>query len=208
MKILLVGFGKMNQLVFDLFEEMVVGICDVNRFEICEYPDVIIDFSHSDFFPRLVEMIEKFQCPAVIGTTYYDEEKIAQLKEISKNTPILMSANFSVGIYLLEKMFKENKKILSLFDKEIIETHHNTKLSSPSGTSVELAQVLNTDKITSIRIGDVVGVHEVILEKDYEVLSINHSVNNRCVYAIGAVNAAKWLINKENGFYTFKDIYE
>ena len=208
MRILLVGFGKINQLIFNLFEEMVVGICDVNRFEISEYPDVIIDFSHKDYFPKVVEMIEKFQCPAVIGTTNYEEGKIAQLKEISKRIPILMSSNFSMGIYLIGKMFKENEKLLAQFDKEIIETHHKTKLSSPSGTALSLANILKTEKITSIRIGEVVGIHEVILEKDYEILSINHCVNNRCVYAIGAVNAAKWLIKKENGFYSFGDIYE
>ena len=144
----------------------------------------------------------------VIGTTNLEDEKIAQLQEISKNIPILISSNFSTGIYLLEKMFKENKNILSLFDKEIIETHHKDKIHSPSGTSLALADCLNTANITSIRIGDVVGVHEVILEKDYEVLSINHSVNNRCVYAIGAVNAARWLINKENGLYSFGNLYE
>lgn len=208
MKVLLLGFGKMNQLIIDLFEENIVGICDVNRFEIREYPDVIIDFSHSDFFPKVLEMIEKFQCPTVIGTTNYDKEKIAQIREISKNIPILMSSNFSVGIYLLEKMLKENEKILSMFDKEIIETHHTKKLTSPSGTALSLSNILNTDKITSIRIGEVVGIHEVILERDYEVISINHCVNNRCVYAVGAWNAAKWLIKQKSGFYTFKDIYE
>ena len=208
MKILLVGFGKMNKLIFELFEEMVVGVCDLNKIDIKEKPDVIIDFSHKDCFSKLLELIEKYNCPVVIGTTNYEEEKIAQLKEISKKIPILMSANFSIGIYLLEKMFKENKKVLSLFDKEIIETHHKEKLQSPSGTALSLANYLNTSNITSIRIGDVVGIHEIFLEKDYEVLSINHSVSNRRIYAIGAINAAKWLMNKESGFYSIGDIYE
>ena len=208
MKILLVGFGKVNRLIFDLYEEMVVGICDINKCEIIDEPDIIIDFSHPDFFPKLVELINKFKCPVVIGTTNYEEEKIAQLKEISKKVPILMSSNFSVGIYLIEKALKENEKLLSLFDKEIIETHHKAKLSSPSGTALSLANALKTDHITSIRIGDIVGIHEIILESDYEVISINHSVNNRCVYAIGAFNAAKWLVNKANGYYSLGDIYE
>jgi 4-hydroxy-tetrahydrodipicolinate reductase len=208
MKILLVGFGKMNKLIFDLYEENIVGICDIYKEYINEAPDVIIDFSHKDYFFKLVELIDKFRCPVVIGTTNLEDEKMAQLQEISKNIPILISSNFSTGIYLLEKMFKENKNILSLFDKEIIETHHKDKIHSPSGTSLALADCLNTANITSIRIGDVVGVHEVILEKDYEVLSINHSVSNRCVYAIGAVNAARWLINKENGLYSFGNLYE
>lgn len=208
MKILLVGFGKMNKLIFDLYEEMVIGICDTNMCEISEKPDVIIDFSHADFFSNLIELINKYKCPVVIGTTNYEKEKIALLREISKEIPILMSANFSLGIYLLEKMMKENEKLFSLFDREIIETHHKGKLTSPSGTALMLGDALKTNNISSIRIGDIVGIHEIILEKDYEILSINHSVNNRCVYAINAVTAAKWLLEKENGFYTFGDIYE
>ena len=171
MKVLLLGFGKMNQLIFDLFEENIVGICDVNRFEIREYPDVIIDFSHSDFFPKVLEMIEKFQCPTVIGTTNYDKEKIAQIREISKNIPILMSSNFSVGIYLLEKMLKENEKILSMFDKEIIETHHTKKLTSPSGTALSLSNILNTDKITFM----IIVISEMCIAKSFFAFCINKS---------------------------------
>ena len=112
MKILLVGFGKMNKLIFDLYEENIVGICDIYKEYINEAPDVIIDFSHKDYFFKLVELIDKFRCPVVIGTTNLEDEKMAQLQEISKNIPILISSNFSTGIYLLEKMFKENKNIL------------------------------------------------------------------------------------------------
>ena len=208
MKILLVGFGKVNRLIYELFEEEVVGICDLNRYEIFDIPDVIIDFSHPDYLPKLLELINEFNCPVVVGTTNYSNEKIAQLKEISKDIPVLMSANFSIGIYLIEKFFKENKKIIDMFDKEIIETHHKNKISSPSGTALSLAKELNTENITSIRIGDVVGTHEILLEKDYEIISINHIVNNRCVYAVGAYNASKWLVNQKPGFYNLGDIYE
>ena len=208
MKILLVGFGKVNRLIYELFEEEVVGICDLNRYEIFDVPDVIIDFSHPDYLPKLLELINEFNCPVVVGTTNYSDEKIAQLKEISKDIPVLMSANFSIGIYLIEKFFKENKKIIDMFDKEIIETHHKNKISSPSGTALSLAKELNTENITSIRIGDVVGTHEILLEKDYEIISINHIVNNRCVYAVGAYNASKWLVNQKPGFYNLGDIYE
>lgn len=208
MKILLVGFGKMNKLIYDLYEELIVGICDIDRWEIRDKPDVIIDFSHSDFYPQLIKLIKEYQCPVIIGTTNYELEKIAQLREISTEIPMLMSANFSVGIYLLEKIIKENEKMLSLFDKEIIETHHKMKLTSPSGTALMLADALKTNNISSIRIGDIIGIHEIILEKDYEIISINHIINNRCVYAINAVNAAKWLLEKKNGFYSFGDIYE
>ena len=208
MKILLVGFGRVNKLIYELYEEMVVGIFDINKCEIKDIPDVIIDFSHADFFPKLIEIIKKYKCPTVIGTTDYNEEKIAILKEFSSTIPILISSNFSLGIYLLEKMLKENKKIIDMFDKEIIETHHKLKLTSPSGTALSLAKLINTENITSIRIGDVVGIHEIILEHDYEVLSINHSVSNRVVFAIGAINAAKWLINQNAGLYNLGDIYE
>jgi 4-hydroxy-tetrahydrodipicolinate reductase len=95
-----------------------------------------------------------------------------------------------------------------MYQKEIIETHHNNKISSPSGTSLTLANLLDTENITSIRIGDVVGTHEIILERANEIISINHIVNNRKVYAIGAVNSASWLIDKKPGLYSFGDMYE
>lgn len=208
MKILLVGFGKINRLIYELYEDLIVGIYDINTKKIDGIPDVIIDFSHPDFLYESLELVKKYRCPIVIGTTNYDDKKRALIKEISNVTPVLISANFSLGIYLLEKMFKENKKIIDMYQKEIIETHHNTKISSPSGTAITLGNIIDTENITSIRIGDVVGTHEIILERENEIICINHIINNRSVYAKGAVNSAYWLIKQKPGLYTYGDVYE
>ena len=208
MKILLVGFGKVNRLIYELYEDLVVGIYDLNTKFINDNPDVIIDFSHPDFLNQSIELINKYKCPIVIGTTNYNDEKMAQIKEISNNYPVLISNNFSLGIYLLERMLSGNMKLLEMYQREIIETHHNNKISSPSGTSLHLSKLLNTANITSIRIGDVVGTHEIILERANEVLSINHIINDRRVYAEGAIASACWLLDKKPGLYSYGDIYE
>ena len=208
MKILLVGFGKVNRLIYELYEKNIVGIYDVNTKKIDDIPDVIIDFSHPDFLDQTILLVNQYKCPIVIGTTNYNNEKRAQIREISKIVPVLMSSNFSLGIYLLERMFKDNQKILDMYKKEIIETHHNHKNSSPSGTSMLLADLIDTENITSIRIGDVIGEHEIILERENEVLTINHTITNRKVYAVGAIKSAEWLLDKKPGLYSYGDIYE
>lgn len=208
MKILLIGYGKINQLIHENYSDEVVGIYDINKKEIYDLPDVIIDFSNEAFLYKTIEAVCDFMCPLVIGTTNYNLEQVNRIKEMSKVIPILMSNNFSLGINLINSFLKNNKDRLTLFHKEIIETHHNLKADSPSGTAKLLAKSLNTDNITSVRIGDVIGIHEVILETDYEAISINHVVNNRLVFVDGAVMAARWLVNQKPGFYHFEEIYE
>lgn len=207
MKILLIGYGKINQLIHENYSDEVVGVYDLNKKEIFEIPDVIIDFSNEAFLYKTIEAVCDFMCPLVIGTTNYNEEQLKRIKEMAKVVPVLMSSNFSLGINMINSFLKNNKDKLSLFQKEIIETHHNLKVDSPSGTAIMLAKSLNTENITSIRIGNIIGIHEVILETEYESISINHIVNDRLVFVEGAIMAARWLINQKPGLYCFEDIY-
>lgn len=208
MKILLVGYGKINKMIHEMLEDEVVGIWDLNHHFLNSKPDVIIDFSHPDFLDYSLNKSMEYGCSLIVGTTGYKSEDLAKISQYSKILPILKSDNFSIGINLLLKIFKDHNNVLNLYEKEIIETHHSKKLDSPSGTAIALAKALETENISSIRIGDVIGIHDIILDNDSEIISIKHIVNNRKVFAEGAIIAARWLENRSPGLYSFGDLYE
>lgn len=192
--------------------------------------DVIIDFSHHNLTPALLDYIEKTKMPAVICTTGLDESLIKRIGEISKTVPILRSANMSLGINLLIDLVKKAASVLhENFDIEIIEKHHNRKVDAPSGTAYMIAEAINKELgnsktfthgrhgretkrqkeeigIHAIRGGTIVGEHSVIFAGIDEVIEIRHSSASRKVFGAGALKAAQFLVNKEPGFYTMDDV--
>lgn len=192
-------------------------------------PDVIIDFSVPEATFKILEFAKKNKIPTVIATTGLSENQIKELKELSKDFPIFRSANMSYEVNLMAKLVAELAKKLSGSDIEIIETHHNRKIDSPSGTALILADSINEaleNKMTyeydrhskrekrtkteigihSIRGGNEVGKHSVIFFGNNESFEITHNVNSRSVFAAGAVKAANFLVHKENGLYSMNDI--
>lgn len=192
-------------------------------------PDVIIDFSVPESTFKILEFAKKNKIPTVIATTGLSEEQIQKLEELSKVFPIFRSANMSYEINLMAKLVAELAKKLNNSDIEIIETHHNRKIDSPSGTALILADSINKaldnkmnyeyDRhskrekrtkteigIHSIRGGNEVGKHSVIFFGNNESFEITHNVNSRAVFAAGAIKAAFFLVHKENGLYNMNDI--
>lgn len=200
-----------------------------NISEINLIPDVIIDFSIPEATFTILEFAKKNKIPIVIATTGFSDEEILKIKEYSKIIPIFMSSNMSYEINLMSKLLAELSLKLPNSDIEIIETHHNRKIDSPSGTALILAdsinQALNNEMyyeydrqskrqkrnkkeigIHSIRGGNEVGKHTVIFFGENESLEITHNVLSRGVFADGAIKAAFYLLAQPEGFYNMNDL--
>jgi 4-hydroxy-tetrahydrodipicolinate reductase len=193
--------------------------------------DVIIDFSNADAVDMLLEYGEKKNIPIVLCTTGLSEEQLAKVQEVSTKTAILKSANMSLGINTLMNLLQKAAKVLATagFDIEIVEKHHNQKLDAPSGTALALADVMNEamentfdykyDRsqerkkrekneigISAVRGGTIVGEHEIIFAGCDEVIEFKHTAYSRAIFGKGAVEAAKFLKDKDAGMYDMKDV--
>ncbi len=193
--------------------------------------DVIIDFSNADAVDMLLEYGEKKNIPIVLCTTGLSEEQLTKVQEVSTKTAILKSANMSLGINTLMNLLQKAAKVLATagFDIEIVEKHHNQKLDAPSGTALALADVMNEamentfdykyDRsqerkkrekneigISAVRGGTIVGEHEIIFAGCDEVIEFKHTAYSRAIFGKGAVEAAKFLKDKDTGMYDMKDV--
>lgn len=200
---------------------------DVNKIDLI--PDVIIDFSIPEATFNILEFANKNKIPTVVATTGFSEVELQKIENYSKAFPIFRSANMSYEINLMSKLVAELAQKLSDSDIEIVETHHNRKIDSPSGTALILADSINNalnnemtyeynrhskrekrDKkeigIHSIRGGNEVGKHSVIFFGNNESLEITHNVNSRGVFADGAVKAAFYIFYKESGLFNMNDM--
>ena len=205
MKILLIGNGKVNKTITELYSNLVVGFIDDTAENIKETPNIIIDFSHPSLLDKTIELALKYRCPVLIGTTGYSEEKMAQIKELSNKLPLLISCNFSQGILLIKKIILDNNNSFNSYNKTIIERHNSLKKDSPSGTALMLEEIFKSNNIHSYREPFFIGEHEIILENSNEIITISHKVLNRSVFASGAIKAAYWLLNQDVGLYKLED---
>ena len=197
--------------------------------EIKEKPDVIIDFSVPVATFKILEYAKKEKIPIVIATTGFTEEENKIIKDYSKYIPVFKSANMSVDINLMAKIVSELAKVLNNTDIEIIETHHNRKVDSPSGTALFLADNINLalgnsmnyvynrhdnrkkrEKneigISSIRGGNIVGEHSVKFFAENEMFEVKHICYSRSVFAEGALKAAEFLVKKTQGLYGMNEL--
>ena len=192
-------------------------------------PDVIIDFSIPEATFNILEFAKQHKIPTVIATTGFNDEELQKINNYSKEFAIFKSANMSYEINLMAKLVSQLAQKLSDSDIEIIETHHNRKIDSPSGTALILADSINKslnnemtyeydrhskhtkrDKkeigIHSIRGGTEVGKHTVIFFGNNESLEITHNVTSRAVFANGAVKAALYVVHKDTGLYDMNNL--
>ena len=176
--------------------------------------DLIIDFSSPQNSIQTLRHARQENIPMVIGTTGFNEDEINEIHEISKEIPVLIAPNTSMGLALFKKILVHSKEVLNIASSiEIYEQHHKEKKDSPSGTAINLKDQLkdilsNKDiQIVSSREGDSPGVHTLKLSFEGETLEISHKVSDRSIFAKGAIIAGKWLKNKPPGLYTMQDIY-
>lgn len=191
--------------------------------------DVIIDFSNPSLLPAMLSYAVKTNTGVVLATTGLTDEQIKAVEVASETVPVFFSYNMSIGVSLLCELSKVAAKVLGNgFDVEIVEAHHNQKLDAPSGTAIMLGNAIKEEMpdayfefdrhskrekrhtneigIHSVRGGTIVGEHEVIFAGNDEIVKLSHSARSRAIFANGAVNAAVFLKNKENGVYNMSNL--
>lgn len=193
--------------------------------------DCIIDFSNHVGTIELLQNLLEIPKPAVIGTTGLGDDGRKLLEKAGNSSPIVYATNTSQGIALLNKLAYLVAQKLPQADIEISEFHHNQKKDSPSGTAMTLAETcaqargLNLENVRvsgrdgnigerkkdeigvmSFRGGDIVGKHTVGFYCDGEYLELTHNATSRDTFAKGAIRAAKWIVNQENGLYNMQDV--
>jgi 4-hydroxy-tetrahydrodipicolinate reductase len=188
--------------------------------------DVVLDFTR----PEGTLALLKHAKAMVIGTTGFTEEDKDRIAEAARRIPIVMAANFAVGVNTVYKLAETAARILGdAYDVEIVEAHHRHKVDAPSGTALQLGQVVaralerplqpvhgrkgevreRTAKeigFHSIRGGDIVGEHTVIFAGIGERIEVTVRSQSRLTYANGALRAAKWLQGRSPGLYAMSDV--
>jgi 4-hydroxy-tetrahydrodipicolinate reductase len=177
--------------------------------------DVVIDFTNPSCIIANIEACVTAGKNMVVGTTGWHEEadRIRKLVE-SHGTGLVYAANFSVGVNLfLEAARAAAVALRHDYSGQIFERHHVHKKDAPSGTAISIQRVIREAsgkneelEITSFREGDVVGMHEVVLESAADRIYLCHDAKSRQGFADGAVRAAEWLAGKK-GFYDFKEVW-
>lgn len=211
MKFGVIGYkGRMGKLILEVFSsDNHEPVLLVDKDEIIEkdVPEVIVDFSTPEALETTKSLCEKYKSKLVIGTTALQKEHFNLLEELSKNFAVVQSFNFSIGINILLDVLEKINKIFKEWDCEITEIHHSKKKDKPSGTAILLKEAINRDlEIHSLRLGGIPGDHSILFSNEGELIEIKHRAISRKVFALGALKAAKFILNKEKGFFTFKDI--
>jgi 4-hydroxy-tetrahydrodipicolinate reductase len=229
MKIALLGYGKMGQVIEKIAlqrgHKIVLRKSIEDTFDGLEHADVAIDFSAPDAAVENISAALKLGIPVISGTTGWlsEYENMVQLCK-EKNTAFISSSNFSLGVNIFFELNEYLAKIMSKFDAYkvgIEEIHHTQKLDSPSGTAISLANGIiknsnyenwtlenpssNEIVIDAKRIENVPGTHTVSYNSDVDLIEIKHLAHNREGFALGAVIAAEWILGKK-GVFTMKDV--
>jgi 4-hydroxy-tetrahydrodipicolinate reductase len=177
--------------------------------------DVVLDFTTPGAVIAHVEACVKAGKNMVVGTTgwYGELDRVRALVE-QHGSGLVYAANFSVGVNLFLDVARASAAALRHdYSGQIFERHHASKKDAPSGTAIALQHVIREAagknegvEITSFREGDVVGLHEVVLESPNDRIYLCHDAKSRRGFAEGAIRAAEWLAGKK-GFYDFKDVW-
>lgn len=169
--------------------------------------DIVIDFS-SSAASASYEILAKAGVKIITAISKYSPEEINLVKKASQETAVLASPNITLGINWLMIASKVLKHIIPHADIEVVEEHFRDK-KEISGTALKLASHLELEPsqhVNSIRVGGIVGRHEVIFGLPYQTIRITHESINRAAFGTGAVFAGKWLHNKSAGFYTMEQV--
>jgi 4-hydroxy-tetrahydrodipicolinate reductase len=225
MNILLLGRGKTGSLVAEVARRrghrvQVAGSAEnaggaAITAEKLRDVEVVIDFTAPHCVVSHIEVCVNAAKSMVVGTTgwYGERDRIKSLVE-SHGSGLVYAANFSVGVNLFLAVARTAAAALRHdYTGQIFERHHIHKKDAPSGTAIALQHVLreasgkgDDTEITSFREGEVVGMHEVVLESDADRIYLCHDAKSRRGFADGAVRAAEWVVGKK-GFYDFTEVW-
>lgn len=194
--------------------------------------DVLIDFTLAGAVIGNMEKCRRAGRRMVIGTTGLDESQKKKIQAAGKDIGIVFAPNMSIGVNLLFKLTQLAAQIIGEdTDIEIIEAHHNQKKDAPSGTAVRLGEIVASELgrdlkdcavygregytgvrdpkaigFETIRAGDIVGDHTVMFASAGERVELAHKASSRKTFANGAVRAARWIMDRDNGVYDMQDV--
>ena len=189
--------------------------------------DVVIDFSHHTAVSDVLAYAKEIGAAAVIGTTGHTAEEKEMIFSAAKEIPVFFSGNMSLGIAVLCRLAKQAAAAFPDADIEIVEAHHTRKVDAPSGTALMLFNAIkdvrpdavancgrsgegkrtkNEIGIHALRMGNVVGVHEVHIHTANQSLTLKHESGSRAMLADGGVAAARFMVGKSAGFYNMESM--
>lgn len=230
--------GTMGKLLHQRLETETVGLVSIDGLngvprtfqELGDVqPEMVIDFSHHTSAQAVAEYAVKNGCGLVIATTGHTPEEKEAIFAAAKSVPVFYSGNMSLGIAVLSRLAKQAAQSFPDADIEIVEIHHNRKVDAPSGTAKMLFDAVKEARpnasahcgragegkrtpdevgINSLRMGNVVGIHEVHIATATQQLTLRHEACDRGMFADGAVDAARFLLGKPAGLYNMKDLLE
>ena len=189
--------------------------------------DVVIDFSHHTAVHDVLAYAEEIGAAAVIGTTGHTNDEKAAISAAAEKIPVFYAGNVSLGIAVLCRLVKEAVRYFPDADVEIVEVHHTRKVDAPSGTALMLFNAVKEVRpeavancgragegkrtkeevgIHALRMGNVVGIHEVHINTGTQTLVLKHESGSRAMLADGAVAAARFMEGKAKGLYNMESI--
>jgi len=194
--------------------------------------DTLIDFTSIESTLHNLQICKKNKKHIIIGTTGFSDEQKLLIQQVAEETAVVFAPNMSVGVNLCLKLLEMAASVLNEdYDIEIIEAHHRHKVDAPSGTALRMGEVIadtlgrdlkecavygreghtgardpKSIGFETIRAGDVVGDHTVMFATEGERVEITHKASSRMTFAKGAMRAAQWLQNKDNGLYDMQDV--
>ncbi|MFC6644910.1 4-hydroxy-tetrahydrodipicolinate reductase [Granulicella cerasi] len=228
MRILVLGVGKTGKLVAEIAAEHghSVHVLDAkeNKDAAALTPpfvagfDVVIDFTTPEAVISNMRAVLATGGKMVVGTTGW-YEKLADMSSLAdrRGASLLYGTNYSIGVQITMELAKRMTDALKNFGYtfSISETHHTSKLDSPSGTALTLRDVVAAElpadtavTITAHRIGDAAGIHTLEAESSSDKLLLTHESKSRRSFAEGAVRAAEWLAEQKPAVYNFRDVYD
>lgn len=223
MNIVLLGHGKTGALIADVARERghdvrVLKSQDNANAQALDAgaasdADVVIDFTNPEAVLKNIEACARAGKSMVVGTTgwYSEMPRVKELVERA-GTGFVWGPNFSIGVNIFFEVARSAAAALKFgYTGQIMERHHVHKKDAPSGTAIGLQRVAEESggkklEISSIREGETVGLHVMLLDSPHDSILLTHDAKSRRGFAEGAVRAAEW-VSVQKGFYDFKDIW-
>jgi len=235
MKLCIIGYqGKMGQVMahvareaghevfglgLDSGDQVYTSLQDAPK------PDVIVDFSVPEALASYLEYAQAHQLPCVIATTGYSSAQEQEILHVSQSIPIFKSANFSLGVFVLNQLIQVATQHLQHMDIDVYDIHHKFKQDAPSGTAKLLINTILNDRDLSVesnhlqprqadklyvhvsRLGSIVGEHRVVFSDTAETIELKHTAHSKDVFAKGALMASQWILDKPAGYYAMEDLW-
>ena len=228
--------GAMGKLICDIFGDEVVGKVSIDGAngvpktfaELGEVAaDVVVDFSHHTAIGSVLAYARQIGAAAVIGTTGHTDEEKTMIYAAAEEIPVFYAGNVSLGIAVLCRLVKQAASYFPDADIEIVEIHHTRKVDAPSGTAHMLFNAVKEVRpnawencgrsgegkrtkdeigVHALRMGNVVGIHEVHINTGNQTLTLKHESGSRAMLADGAVAAARFMEGKGKGLYNMESI--